>query len=194
MLDAGQRAGILAGPHPVRHQHADRRGVGAERTTLHDGISGFEVEVGVGRQHPIDAQVERLACRGPGRLENGAQVIKCGECGGRWELGEPRKLLTRPALQIRGDEQRPAGALPQVRGQRAHHLRLPAEEDEPPRPESKRGRDGLGFMVEPGVVAPPERGKDQATVHQGGVTEPSTRAPRAPVAAGRLPGWPCSVR
>ena len=46
-----------------------------------------------------------------------------------------------------------------------------------------------------------ERGDDQTAglelggqSRHAGVTVPSTRAPLAPVAAGTLPGWPCSVR
>ena len=71
---------------------------------------------------------------------------------------------------------------------------LAAEEDESARAELERGVDHACLVGKPGVVPPAERGEDQAAGDHGGVIEPSTRAPRAPVAAGRLPGWPCSVR
>src|SRR5439155_988950 len=84
---------------------------------------------------------------------------------------------------------------PQLVGERGDDRAGPAEDDEAARAGGERGVD-LRLLVVETLAPPPQGRKDepgQRAAHAG-VTWPSTRAPRAPVAAGRFPGFPASVR
>ena len=88
------------------------------------------------------------------------------------------------------------GPADQVGGQPPNPFDGPAEDDEATGAKVERVGNGARLVRESTVGAPPEGGKDQPAGFQrlggahAGVTVPRTRGPRAPVAAGTLPGWP----
>src|SRR3989454_3751385 len=180
---------------PGRRVLADAQGLGAERPGLDDRVLGLEVEVAHRAEGPVDAERARLGCRndagGPRRLE----VVQQAERRRGRQLGHARHLLGDAALQVGPDEERPAGPLAEVARERADAGRGAAEDDEA----ADAGREGgvdLGALVVEAAAAPAQGGEHEPGERRrhAGVTEPSTRGPRAPVAAGRLPGFPASVR
>src|SRR5437870_1431486 len=180
---------------PGRRVLADAQGLGAERPGLDDRVLGLEVEVAHRAEGPVDAERARLGCRndagGPRRLE----VVQQPERRRGRQLGHARHLLGDAALQVGADEERPAGPLAEVARERADAGRGAAEDDEA----ADAGREGgvdLGALVVEAAAAPAQGGEHEPGERRrhAGVTEPSTRGPRAPVAAGRLPGFPASVR
>ena len=76
-----------------------------------------------------------------------AGIAQRGERERRRELGEPFHLLTRAALEIRGEEQRPLGAAQEIGGEPAHALDVAAEDDEPAHAEIQRVGDGAGLVA-----------------------------------------------
>ena len=78
---------------------------------------------------------------------------------------------------------------------------VPPKTMKPADAEVERVGDAGGLVAEAAVGGGAKRGEDEpagirhgGSGAHGGVTVPRTRAPLAPVAAGTLPGWPCSVR
>src|SRR5207247_8551765 len=91
--------------------------------------------------------------------------------------------------------ERPAGLRAEGARERADAGRGADEDDEA----ADAGREGgvdLGALVVEAAAAPAQGGEHEPGERRrhAGVTEPSTRGPRAPVAAGRWPGVPASVR
>src|SRR2546425_937718 len=123
------------------------------------------------------------------------QVVQPAERRGRRQLGEALHLLRRAALQVRPHEQRAPRLLPQLPRERRDSLACPPEDDETAHPGGERGVD-LGTLVGETLAPPAQRGKHETSERPGhaGVMWPSTRGPRAPVAAGRFPGSPRTVR
>src|SRR5207253_10735322 len=112
---------------------------------------------------------------------------------------ESLHLLGGPALEIRADQQRAPGLLPQLPGDGRSRRARPSEDDEPAHAGDQRGVDLAALVLEASVTwSPAERRKHQPRKRGGrghaGVMRPSTRGPRAPVAAGRLPAFPRMVR
>ena len=182
---ADPHGGVLAHPH----------GVDAEGARLNDRVPGLEVQVAYGGEGPVDADRARL---GPGDDPGGGgrlEIVEPAERGGRRQLGEPLDLLRRPALEVRADQQGVAGLLAQRRGKGRYRVARASEDDEPAHACRQRRVD-LGALVGEALPSPAERGEHEARERRGhaGVTWPRTRGPRAPVAAGRLPACPASVR
>ena len=201
MLDAGERARVLAAFDPGAHQAGDPIGVRTEGAGLHDGVVGQDVEVPDRREHPVDPHRARLLRRHRAGPADHGGVFQRRERERRRKLGEPRHLLAGAALEIGGDEQGTAGPAEQVGGETADRLDRAAEHDESTDPQVERVGDARRLVAEATVGGRAERGKDEAAgiVHccvggHAGVTIPSTRGPLAPVAADTLPGCPWSVR
>jgi hypothetical protein len=163
MLGARQRPGALASvdpaPHPGRHPVRIR----AERTTLDDGVLGQQVQVGHGGEDPVDPHRARLLRgdgAGPARDRG---VVERGERGGRRKFGQPGHLLSGPALEVGGDQQRPAGPPQQVGGEPPNRLHAAAEQDEPADADVERIGDGAGLVGEAAVGARTQRGEDESS-------------------------------
>src|SRR5258706_226213 len=103
-----------------------------------------------------------------------------------------------PAHEPAREEERPSGRPADPLGELRAPVGGAAEEDDPAGPEAERRVDRGALVAKAGVLAPAERREDQAAGGKrrahAGVIAPNTRAPRAPVAAGRLPGCPWTVR
>ena len=128
-----------------------------------------------------------------GRLD----VPQVPERGGRGQLRKAADLLRRSALQVSADEQRTSGRTAQLGRERGDRLAVAAEQDEAAHAGRERRVD-LGVLVREAAVRGPraQRGEDQPRERRAhaGVTWPSTRGPRAPVAPGRFPASPRNVR
>src|SRR2546425_3463648 len=182
---------------PGRRVLADAQGLGAERPGLDDRVFGLEVEVAHRAEGPVDAEGARLGsrdhARGPRRLE----VAQEPERRRGRQLGHALHLLGDAALQVGADEERPAGPLAEVARERADGVPGAAEDDEAADAGREGGVDLRALVVEASATGAPAQGGEREPCERrrhAGVTEPSTRGPRAPVAAGRLLGFPASVR
>ena len=201
VLGAGERAGVLAALDPAPHEGGDPIRIRAEGAGLDDGVLRQHIEIGDRGENPIDADGPRLL-RGDGAgPAHHRGILQRGERRRRGEFGEPFDLLASSALEVRGDEQRPAGPAEQVGGEPADCLHRPTKDDEPTDADRQCVGDGGRFVGEAAVRPPAQRGHDEPgglmrrrRRGHAGVTVPSTRGPAAPVAEGTLPGWPWSVR
>src|SRR5438876_4196486 len=182
-----------ADPHGRLLAHSYR--VGPEGARLHDRVLGLEIEVAHGSERPVDPHRARLGSGDHPARAGGFQVVEPAERRGRRQLREPLDLLRRAALQVRADEQRATGLGLQLPRERQDGLACPAEDDETTDPRGEGGVE-LGPLVSEALTPPAQRGKHETSERPGhaGVMWPSTRGPRAPVAAGRVPGVPSSVR
>src|SRR5574338_759020 len=200
MLDAGERTGGLAAFYPRSDAGADPRRVITEGTGLEDRVVGLRVEVGHGGEDPVDADAQCIACRGCARSPNCIEITQRTQRARRRQLLQPRKLLAGTALEIGSKEKRTRGTGRETRREAPHRFSRPAEDDEAGDTKFQRLVNQRRLMLEARVALPakrrhqePRQRRCHGTGH-GRVTEPSTRRPAAPVAAGRFPGWPWMVR
>ena len=200
VLGAGEGARGLASLDPVAHQGGHSMGIVTEGAGLHDRVLRQHVEVGDRREDPVDPDRAGLLRRHrPGPADH-RRVVQRRERERRRELGEPVHLLPRAALQIGREQQGPLGPAQEIGGEAAHAFRGATEDDEPADAELEGVGDGAGLVAERRSRPRAQRREDQpagiggSACRHAGVTAPSTREPAAPVAAGTLPGWPCSVR
>ena len=189
VLGAGEDAVLLAPAHPNGGVLAHGLRIGAKRAGPHDRVLRLEIEVAHGRERPVDSHGPGFLRRDDGGRVGGVEVAERAEGRGRRHLGQALDLLGGPALQVRADEQRPARLFPHSAGQLHDRVPRTAEDDEPADPHGQRGVDG-GALVREAAAPPAQRRKNQPRERRGhaGVTWPRMRGPRAPVAAGRLPG------
>src|SRR6266550_2503854 len=195
VLGAPQHAVLLGAADPHGRLLAHPHRVGAEGARLDDRVLGLEIEIAHGGERPIDPDRARFGRGDHPTGAGGVQVVQPAECRGRRQLGEPSHLLRRAALQVRADQQGAPRLLPQLPRERRDGLAGPPEDDKTAYPGGERGVD-LGALVRETLAPPAQRGKDETSERPGhaGVMWPSTRGPRAPVAAGRFPGSPRTVR
>src|SRR6267143_539948 len=194
VLGTREHAVLLAAADPRRRVRADDLRIGAERPGLHDRILRLDVQIADGRERPGETDSARFGARDlPARIRR-IEIVEVAEGGGGRQLGEALHLLPRPALEVRAEQQRPAGDVAQRTRERGDRVARAAEENE----SADAGREGgvNGGTIGPErTTSPAQRRTDEtrAPFDHGGVTCPNTRGPRAPVAAGRLPGFPITV-
>src|SRR5574341_2155258 len=169
-------------------------GLGAERARLDDWVAGLDVEIADRRKDPIQPDRSRFSPGdGSGPLCR-VQIVEVPQ--GAWgrKLREAANLLPCPALEIRAEQQRPAGLGAQRGGEGGDRSTRTTKKDEAAHTGGQRCRDLRLFRPER-APPPAQRRTNQARVPDGhtGVMCPNTRGPRAPVAAGRLPGFPATV-
>ena len=199
MLGAGQSAGALAPFHPRADVSGHACGVRAKSPRLDDRVLREQVEIGHRGEHPIDSHGASFL----GGYRTGPTDHRCvlqrRERRGRRKFSEAVDLLACPPLQVRSDQQRSRRPADQVCRETAHRLHGAAEQNEPADADVERIGDRRGLVTEARLGTPAQCGEDEPTglgrhATQAGVMLPSTREPPAPVAAGTLPGCPCSVR
>src|SRR6266704_6047502 len=142
MLGASQHAVLLEPADPYRSLLADAHRVGAEGSSLDDRVPGLEVEVAHGRERPVDADRARLHASHDPAGARRREIVEEPQGGGRRQLREPLHLLRRAALEIRADEEGPAGAVAQLARERSDRVPRSPETDEaadPPPPPHRRG-------------------------------------------------------
>src|SRR5690349_2119848 len=201
MLRASQGAGGLAALDPVPHAGGNLVGVIPEGTGLHDGVLGRQIQIGHRGENPVDAYRSGFLSRHRGGPPHHVRVTYRRQRHRRGKFRQSGDLLPGAALEIGRQQQRSSGPSKQVGGQLAYRFRRAAEDDESAHSDLQRIRYPTGFVGESAERLRAQCGQDEARGNpardlgpHAGVTVPRTRAPSAPVAAGRLPGCPCSVR
>src|SRR5713101_5523481 len=195
VLGAPEHAVVLETADPHRRLLAHSHRVGPEGARLDDRVLGLEIEIAHGSERPVDPDRARLGSGDHPAGIRSLQVVEPPECRRRRQHGEPLDLLGWAALQVRTDQQRAPGLLHELPPERRDGCARPRDDDESTHTGSERGVD-LGALVRKALAPPTQRGKHETGERPGhaGVIWPSTRGPRAPVAAGRLPGSPRTVR
>lgn len=188
MLDGRERSAGTGPVDPGGHQLRDPVGGRSERTSLHDRVGRFEIEIGHRRQHPVDPDRAGGPSGDQSGLADGPEVVQGRERGGRRQLGQALDLLTRTPLEIRRNQQRTTGQPGHPVDQRKHLRRCTSENDETTDARRNRAIDGCVLVLEAGILVPANGWYHQSRGFHAGVTIPRTRDPRAPVARGRLPG------
>src|SRR6266566_1769097 len=194
MLGTRKHTVLLTAADPRRRLRADELRIGAERPGLHDRILRLDVQIAHGRERPGETDGARLGAGDlPARIRD-IEIIEVAEGGGGRQLGEALHLLPGPALEVRAEQQRPAGDVAQRTGERGDRVARAAEENESAGAGRERRVNG-GTIGSERTTSPAQRRthETRARLDHGGVTCPNTRGPRAPVAAGRLPGFPITV-
>src|SRR6266702_8125181 len=182
-------------PHGRLLAHAHR--VRSERARPHDRVLRLEVQVAHGSEGPVDADGARFGAGDHAARRRCLEIIQPAEGGRRRQLAEPLHLLGGPAFEIRPHQERAPRLLPQLTGEVGGRLAGPPENDEPAHAGGQRGVDLTALVLEASITwSPAERRKHEPRERRrhAGVMQPSTRGPRAPVAAGRLPAFPRMVR
>src|SRR5204863_6096536 len=199
VLGAALNAMLLEGAEPHGRVLADPHGVGAEGARLDDGVLRLEIEVAHRPERPVDPDRTSLGRGDHATGARGIEIVEPAQRRGGRQLGEPPYLLCGTPLEIGADEERAPGLLLELAREGRHRFARPPEHDESAHACGERRVD-LGPLVVETLAPPAQRGKHEARERQGtgsghaGVMWPSTRGPRAPVAAGRFPGVPRIVR
>ena len=132
VLGARERARGLAALDPCGDMARGECRIGGKGTGLDDRVVGQEVQVCNRREDPVDADAAGLVRRDRAGPPRHLEAVERGECTRRRKLREPVELLAGAALQVRREEEGPAGLTFKLRRQGAHRLGWAPEDDEPP--------------------------------------------------------------